>query len=988
MAKLSASARTEGWPSLFDDPSWTRVRQRFPIAAYSEFMPPPRIGQKPYGTWARSPLIESDPWGWRITPHETDRHLRPGLKIIGSQLLNDLVAVAEGNHQHNIGEMHLADNPYWPKSLRERAASLTHERFLVLSPLALSLTQDDKGHVRWTLFGGSEQGPSRGFWKSFYSAPGVEVDSEQAQALLAVILVRAYGEPGSITGDLKSAGVRILPDMADDAFPNWHHGQLPSWAQAMLLGESESLDGVRYLLTFRPFAQLPLRIQEAYLEGRLALLPYPGSLVLWGSPHYRALHSGLRGAIQIPLLLRIARHEGRNGIRVPQSGWMHEPVPGHEQHAPELGPLRNTFRRSHRWEKLERDDDTLSVAREDAVHKVLFSAHPDDIGLYGKPMARNAQVWSESFEPVLDGPTADGADLHRALECMKRGGSFGYRLYYPPMLVGTHEVFWHRPLVAFRDLAGTHHVMTDGVPNGYLVATDHASPAREALELWPRTDALEAANAPVAAEGAPQAAALEEAELNLRKLEDARVMLGVPVRESFARALLTTGRVHSFAKWQSVSAKIVKDRPALARRLTSLASDLDSTAEFLPPRSWTFGATARRSFETAYWKTIAMLSEGRYLTKNNGDIISDPVTAKHVAHATRDLDPLGDYLAGYYNALFERAGLAGKALAGYHRFKWQTDFNFDWMGSWSANDEGTMLERNILAVIPGRNRREAVILADHYDTAYMEDIYGYGPYKGDGARVAAAGADDNHSATATLMLAAPIFLEMSQAGQLGCDVWLVHLTGEEFPSDCLGARNLCQALVEGRLALQTDARRTTDLSKARIRGVYVMDMIAHNNPRGRDIFQIAPGSNPQSWWLAYQAHEASELWTAGCRSWNQRAQRAKARRARRSADPRKVPATARHLASHGEVRPHYDPRSTLFNTDGQIFSDAGVPVVLFMENYDINRKGYHDTHDTMENIDLDYGAALAAIAIESAARAANTTPPDWRGWPKPMTSPQ
>ena len=148
MAKRYASARTEGWPSLFDDPSWTRVRRRFPSAAYSEFMPPPRIGQKPYGTWARSPFIESDPWGWRITAHETDRHLRPGLETTGSQLRNDLVAVAEGHHQHNIGEMHLADNPYWPKSLRERAASLTHERFLVLSPLALSLTQDDKGHRR------------------------------------------------------------------------------------------------------------------------------------------------------------------------------------------------------------------------------------------------------------------------------------------------------------------------------------------------------------------------------------------------------------------------------------------------------------------------------------------------------------------------------------------------------------------------------------------------------------------------------------------------------------------------------------------------------------------------------------------------------------------------------------------------------------------------------------------------------------------------
>ncbi len=40
-----------------------------------------------------------------------------------------------------------------------------------------------------------------------------------------------------------------------------------------------------------------------------------------------------------------------------------------------------------------------------------------------------------------------------------------------------------------------------------------------------------------------------------------------------------------------------------------------------------------------------------------------------------------------------------------------------------------------------------------------------------------------------------------------------------------------------------------------------------------------------------------------------------------------------------------------------------------MEDYDINRKGYHDIHDTMANIDLDYGSALAAIFIETGARA-------------------
>ena len=62
-------------------------------------------------------------------------------------------------------------------------------------------------------------------------------------------------------------------------------------------------------------------------------------------------------------------------------------------------------------------------------------------------------------------------------------------------------------------------------------------------------------------------------------------------------------------------------------------------------------------------------------------------------------------------------------------------------------------------------------MADHYDTAYMVDRY-EPEYGGDGARLAAAGADDNHSATACLMLAAPIFLDLSrQAGSAATSGW-------------------------------------------------------------------------------------------------------------------------------------------------------------------------------------------------------------------------
>ncbi len=225
------------------------------------------------------------------------------------------------------------------------------------------------------------------------------------------------------------------------------------------------------------------------------------------------------------------------------------------------------------------------------------------------------------------------------------------------------------------------------------------------------------------------------------------------------------------------------------------------------------------------------------------------------------------------------------------------------------------------------------------------------------------------------MLAAPIFMKLSRAGKLGCDVWLVHLTGEEFLADCLGARHLAQAIVERRLMLHRPGKRAQNLSRVKIDAVFVLDMIAHNRDRDRDVFQISPGLGRQSVWLAYQAHLANMIWNAHAVKWNRRPVRRHRRAGRRSKDGITVPDIARHPKLRGEVRIPRDMRSSLFNTDGQIFSDAGIPVVLFMENYDINRVGYHDTHDDMSNIDLDYGAAVAAIAIESVARAANVPIP-------------
>jgi hypothetical protein len=344
----------------------------------------------------------------------------------------------------------------------------------------------------------------------------------------------------------------------------------------------------------------------------------------------------------------------------------------------------------------------------------------------------------------------------------------------------------------------------------------------------------------------------------------------------------------------------------------------------------------------------------------------------HVAER-RDLEALGDHLHDHYRAVIAAHGMTGRADVVDHVFRWETDFALPWMEGWAKN-RAAPSERNIVVRIPGKRRDEAVIMADHYDTAYMEDVYD-ADRGGDTLRAPALGADDNHSATTALMRAADQLLPLARAGALERDVWLVHLTGEEFPADSLGARALCQALVERRLVLTGEDGAAHDASGVRVVGAYILDMIGHNTHRELDVFQIAPGEGTAALRLAWRAQRANERWNRAAAIWNAAPDRHGLGRAGRVATAAQLPPPFAHLALHGEVRVEWEPRSALYNTDGQVFSDLGVPVVLIMENYDISRTGYHDTLDTMANIDLDYCTAVTAIAIEAVADTACAASP-------------
>ncbi|HLN32911.1 MAG TPA: M28 family peptidase [Gemmataceae bacterium] len=974
---------SQGWKQLLRGACDFRGDDSYPIAAYSEFMPPPRLVRKPYGCEDLILRNDDDACGWPVVEYEEALTLRPGLDKIACQVVNALMHLSCGQSTHGISKNKLIGNYCWPDHLAKRAAELKHEHYVTMLPLALSRTQDDKGRVLWTLFGGSEQGPARPFWKSFYTAPNKELPQEQAKEFFRRLLRVVYHDSSA---DLEQAGLRILPcpegNEGSSAIPWWSDGPVPKWTRELLWTKGQSLRSTKYLLTFQPFSRLPAAVQQGYLAGDLHLLPCPGSLLFWASPPYIGLHKELPLAVQIPLLHTVARHEGPAGIRVPQSGWLHEAHAGQPDPDERRGPIYNSFRRTHRWGRVYRDENELDAGgHADKLVHVLFSTSPNDMGLYDKPMARNVQLWTHDYRSLLHGPHAAQDDIQRAIDAVREGGMFGYRFYFPPMRVGKYEVFWHRPLVAYKCFKTGEPARFPEAPTGYLTAYPADRPdSSKPIELWPRLLQREPHLAALELFAHSQDPRPRQTTVNIRKLLDTRQLLdGLPLPRTLARQLLTLPKKVSLDEWLDALPERASD-PGRARRLVhELREGLESHPSAAKAgkeertRALTFEDTARRSFEETYWKTIAYLAEGRYRNKNNADCARDPATQAALSHHHSDLEALGNHLASYYTETISKARMKGKAFVGDLPFAWKTDFDYPLYGGWIHNQEGKTLERDVIVVIPGRDRTRALIMADHYDTAYMADHYEK-QSGGNGARLAAAGADDNHSATAALMLGAPIFLELSRARKLACDIWLIHLTGEEFPADCMGARHLCQCLVEGTLRMRLHGGEMRDLSQTRVQGVYVLDMIAHNNDHERDVFQMAPGASRESMWLAYQAHLANEAWNASTHAWNRRPQRRGRGRSERMPDGSKVPAVAQYPELYGEIRPYYDPRSTLYNTDGQIFSDAGVPVVLFMENYDINRTGYHDSQDTMANIDLDYGAAVAAIAIEAVARAATEQP--------------
>ncbi len=282
-------------------------------------------------------------------------------------------------------------------------------------------------------------------------------------------------------------------------------------------------------------------------------------------------------------------------------------------------------------------------------------------------------------------------------------------------------------------------------------------------------------------------------------------------------------------------------------------------------------------------------------------------------------------------------------------------FRYEEMGltDFKIQDIPTALvpQSNFIAKIKGSLAapfNKPVLMADHIDTAFSEDLFlPDGPKGKMGILKSAPGADDNAGATAALLAAARVLKNSKHLH----DIWFIHLVGEEYPADDLGARFFVSTLLK---------------TKQEISGLVLLDMIGYTakikNEKGEEIldplFQINAGESQESLKIGQIAMEAAKL----------------------------------HAKPYlPYLRERFDEKSYLYNTDGVIFSDSGFPVVLFNEHMNgaeknqavdsrrpdnkpdwlVNRPDYHASTDDVAHMNFAYAVAITKAAIETVAQLAN-----------------
>src|SRR5262249_13961515 len=117
---------------------------------------------------------------------------------------------------------------------------------------------------------------------------------------------------------------------------------------------------------------------------------------------------------------------------------------------------------------------------------------------------------------------------------------------YPAMSVGKHEVYWHRPLVAYLSAATGQPTVLPDAPAGYLTAAPRPG---DHVELWPRFLRRDAHPAAVELFAHAHDPRPHVTTVNISKILDTTHLLGKRLPCSLARRLLDVPKHQTLEEW-------------------------------------------------------------------------------------------------------------------------------------------------------------------------------------------------------------------------------------------------------------------------------------------------------------------------------------------------------------------------------------------------------------------------------------------------------
>ena len=518
---------------------------RFPVPAYSEFMPPPFVGIKPFTAPAMPAAPRTPPACATSTASpstSTSRSTSWGLAWPRSRATWCLSWASWPRARPTSSPaLCSTDNLAWPESLAAaaRAGRYPQRPFFVMQPLALSRTQDDKGNVRWTLFGASHEPASAVFWRGF-----AEADEER---FLRLIAWASGDEP------LPARGLCVCSVAA---------AELPGFARASALARARACRAHPHALhpgAIRCFARFVAESLSRRDAAHSAHARQPGvlraslAIASWPRPCRAPRRS--RCCISFPTCKRATRFgfpsrvgststiPARRGPRDPiaSSATSRARTDGSARRAtkPWSATARSPTRSRSRSSPPTRTISACTASRWRATRR----SGPTTINSCSTAPARARPSWNTP--PSCSTAAAASATASTIPRCA----------------AGTRELFWHLPLLARLD---------PGSGSWRSGRTRFASARSPPKRPRPPASALFCSRpissiVPAIAKP-PSLFAREPGQLrhttaqNLRKLLDFREYLAGPLPASFARALLRIAKDTTLDAWLAKLPQLASDK--------------------------------------------------------------------------------------------------------------------------------------------------------------------------------------------------------------------------------------------------------------------------------------------------------------------------------------------------------------------------------------------------------------------------------------------